>query len=309
MRVAIAFADLAGYTRLTEEAGEEEALEVVERFVEHVDRDAPDDARVIKTIGDEVMVVGTTPRRSPTGPSASRSCTTSARCRGSACTRAACSTATATTTAARSTSPSRVGARATGGEVLVTREVMDAAGRHLAVRAASARSAQGLRRGRPSCSSPGRGAMSAATRRGARRAPRGLLGGPVVVMLSGGRDSVCLLDLARAVAGAGGARPARQLRAARRGRRGRGPLRRSSARGSAWRSSAARGRAEGQRAGVGARGPLRRGGGTRWTARSPSATRRPTRPRRSSSGSSPGRRALLGHAGALRPRRAAAAGA
>src|SRR4051794_31424270 len=31
MRVAIAFADLAGYTRLTEEIGEEEALEVVER--------------------------------------------------------------------------------------------------------------------------------------------------------------------------------------------------------------------------------------------------------------------------------------
>ena len=33
LRVAIAFADLAGYTRLTEEAGEEEAVDVVERFV------------------------------------------------------------------------------------------------------------------------------------------------------------------------------------------------------------------------------------------------------------------------------------
>jgi adenylate cyclase len=32
VRVTIAFADLAGYTRLTEEAGEEEALDVVERF-------------------------------------------------------------------------------------------------------------------------------------------------------------------------------------------------------------------------------------------------------------------------------------
>ena len=40
LRVAIAFADLAGYTRLTEEAGEEEALDVVERFVEAVERDA-----------------------------------------------------------------------------------------------------------------------------------------------------------------------------------------------------------------------------------------------------------------------------
>ena len=59
VRVAIAFADLAGYTRLTEEVGEEEALEVVERFVELVGETLPDDARVIKTIGDEVMVVGT----------------------------------------------------------------------------------------------------------------------------------------------------------------------------------------------------------------------------------------------------------
>ncbi len=45
MRVAIAFADLAGYTRLTEEVGEEEALEVVERFVELVGETLPDDAR------------------------------------------------------------------------------------------------------------------------------------------------------------------------------------------------------------------------------------------------------------------------
>ncbi len=59
VRVAIAFADLAGYTRLTEEMGEEEALEVVERFVGAVGETLPDDARVIKTIGDEVMVVGT----------------------------------------------------------------------------------------------------------------------------------------------------------------------------------------------------------------------------------------------------------
>src|SRR5215216_8049042 len=61
LRVAIAFADLAGYTRLTEEAGEEEALDVVERFVESVEETLPDDARVIKTIGDEVMVVGPDP--------------------------------------------------------------------------------------------------------------------------------------------------------------------------------------------------------------------------------------------------------
>jgi adenylate cyclase len=59
--VAIAFADLAGYTRLTEEVGDEEAVSAVERFVEQVEQSLPDDARIIKTIGDEVMVVGTDP--------------------------------------------------------------------------------------------------------------------------------------------------------------------------------------------------------------------------------------------------------
>ena len=57
LRVAIAFCDLAGYTRYTEEEGEEEALSFVESFVEHVTATLPDDARVIKTIGDEVMIV------------------------------------------------------------------------------------------------------------------------------------------------------------------------------------------------------------------------------------------------------------
>ena len=59
VRVAIVFADLAGYTRFTEEEGEEEALSSVERFVERVTQTLPEDARVVKTIGDEVMVVGT----------------------------------------------------------------------------------------------------------------------------------------------------------------------------------------------------------------------------------------------------------
>jgi adenylate cyclase len=57
VHVTIAFADLAGYTRLTEEAGEEEALDLVERFIAAVQRTLPSDARVIKTIGDAVMVV------------------------------------------------------------------------------------------------------------------------------------------------------------------------------------------------------------------------------------------------------------
>ena len=61
MRVAIAFADLAGYTRLTEEQGELQAVDAVERFVDGVEASLPDEARVIKTIGDEVMIVGSDP--------------------------------------------------------------------------------------------------------------------------------------------------------------------------------------------------------------------------------------------------------
>ena len=61
VRTAIAFADLAGFTRFTEEEGEEEALSTVERFVEGVNATLPEGARVIKTIGDEVMIVGQDP--------------------------------------------------------------------------------------------------------------------------------------------------------------------------------------------------------------------------------------------------------
>lgn len=58
VRVAIAFADIAGYARLTVERGDEAALGTVERFVEAVAQTLPIDARVIKMLGDEVMVVG-----------------------------------------------------------------------------------------------------------------------------------------------------------------------------------------------------------------------------------------------------------
>jgi adenylate cyclase len=58
LRVAIAFADLSGYARLTVERGDEVAVSTVERFVEAVAQNLPIDARVIKTLGDEVMVVG-----------------------------------------------------------------------------------------------------------------------------------------------------------------------------------------------------------------------------------------------------------
>lgn len=61
MHIGIAFADLAGFTRLTEQEGDLEAVNVVERFFEQVETTIPDDARVIKTIGDAVMVVGSDP--------------------------------------------------------------------------------------------------------------------------------------------------------------------------------------------------------------------------------------------------------
>jgi adenylate cyclase len=61
IRVAIAFADLTGYTRLTEEEGELEALDALERFVEAVEATLPDSARVVKLLGDEVMIVGSDP--------------------------------------------------------------------------------------------------------------------------------------------------------------------------------------------------------------------------------------------------------
>ena len=58
LRVAIAFADIAGYARLTVEQGDEAALSTVERFVDAVAQTLPVDARVIKPLGDEVMIVG-----------------------------------------------------------------------------------------------------------------------------------------------------------------------------------------------------------------------------------------------------------
>jgi adenylate cyclase len=58
LRVGICFCDLAGYTRFTEEEGDEQALSYVERFIDRVTETLPDDARVVKTIGDEAMIVG-----------------------------------------------------------------------------------------------------------------------------------------------------------------------------------------------------------------------------------------------------------
>jgi adenylate cyclase len=59
--VTLCFIDLTGFTRFTEEEGDLEALDVVERFVETVERTLPPEATLVKTIGDEVMVVSPEP--------------------------------------------------------------------------------------------------------------------------------------------------------------------------------------------------------------------------------------------------------
>jgi adenylate cyclase len=131
MRVAIAFADLAGYTRMTEEEGELTAIDAVERFVEAVANTLPDEARVIKTIGDEAMVVGSDAanltdwavgfQRLQSGRPLPRI----AIHYGVALYRDGDYYGRDVNIA------SRVAARAAGGEVLVTRPVVEQAGSHL----------------------------------------------------------------------------------------------------------------------------------------------------------------------------------
>ena len=55
------FVDLTGFTRYTEEEGDEEALDLIERFVDTVQATLPSEATIVKTIGDEVMVVSPDP--------------------------------------------------------------------------------------------------------------------------------------------------------------------------------------------------------------------------------------------------------
>ena len=55
--ITLCFIDLTGFTRYTEEEGDMEALDVVENFVATVESTLPREATIVKTIGDEVMVV------------------------------------------------------------------------------------------------------------------------------------------------------------------------------------------------------------------------------------------------------------
>ena len=183
LRVAIAFADLAGYTRLTEDAGEEEALDVVERFVGAVEETLPDDARVDQDDrrrgdGRRVRPVGARRLggRLP-GPVRRAPLPRIGVHAGGALYRDGDYFGRSVNLA------SRVGARAAGGEVLVTRPVVEAAGRAPALRAGRRGPVEGLQRDHGAV--PGGAPVNAS-----------LLRGDVLVLLSGGRDSVCLLDLA-----------------------------------------------------------------------------------------------------------------
>ena len=57
VQITLCFIDLTGFTRYTEEEGDIEALDAVENFVETVESTLPREATIVKTIGDEVMVV------------------------------------------------------------------------------------------------------------------------------------------------------------------------------------------------------------------------------------------------------------
>src|SRR3954462_2189265 len=61
VQMAFCFVDLTGFTRYTEEEGDEEAFDLVERFVETVEATLPAEATIVKTIGDEVMIVSPDP--------------------------------------------------------------------------------------------------------------------------------------------------------------------------------------------------------------------------------------------------------
>ncbi len=131
MRIALAFADLTGYTRLTEEAGELEALDVLEHFVQAVAVTLPEEARIVKTIGDEVMIANADPSAlTDWAVGFQRLHTERPLPRigihfGSALYRDGDYFGRDVNIAAR------VAARSAGGEVLVTRPVVERAGAHL----------------------------------------------------------------------------------------------------------------------------------------------------------------------------------
>lgn len=61
IRITLCFIDLTGFTRYTAEEGDAEAFSAIERFTEAVEATLPPEANIVKSIGDEVMVVSPDP--------------------------------------------------------------------------------------------------------------------------------------------------------------------------------------------------------------------------------------------------------
>jgi adenylate cyclase len=61
IRITLCFIDLTGFTRFTAEEGDAEAFSAIERFTEAVEATLPSEANIVKSIGDEVMVVSPDP--------------------------------------------------------------------------------------------------------------------------------------------------------------------------------------------------------------------------------------------------------
>jgi len=61
VRTTLCFIDLTGFTRFTEQEGDATAFSVIEQFTETVEATLPPEAGIVKTIGDEVMVVSPDP--------------------------------------------------------------------------------------------------------------------------------------------------------------------------------------------------------------------------------------------------------
>ena len=124
---AICFLDITGYTRLTDERGDEAAAELAGRLAALVQRTSKHGGQPVKWLGDGVMFYFPDPRGVWPPWRWSRGATRGCRRRTSGSTPDPSCSRTATTSAGRSTSPR--GSPTTPGsvEVLVTQEVVDAA--------------------------------------------------------------------------------------------------------------------------------------------------------------------------------------
>lgn len=61
IRITLCFIDLSGFTRFAAQEGDAEAFQAIERFTEAVEGTLPPEANIVKSIGDEVMVVSPDP--------------------------------------------------------------------------------------------------------------------------------------------------------------------------------------------------------------------------------------------------------